>query len=76
VHRQVPQALPPSLPAPTGVDYLGLVLAAHDAETLGQLAFRDLPSDDDNQTENHHRDHQPPDDHSLRDHQPDEDHQP
>ena len=43
VHRQVPQALPPAPPAPTGVDYLGLVLAAHDAETLGQLAFRDLP---------------------------------
>jgi len=43
VHRQVPQALPASPPAPTGVDYLGLVLAAHDAETLSQLAFRDLP---------------------------------
>ena len=43
VHRQVPQALPPTPPTPTGVDYLGLVLAAHDAETLGQLAFRDLP---------------------------------
>jgi putative transposase len=44
VHRQVPQAQPPAPPPPTGVDYLGLVLAAHDAETLGQLAFRDLPS--------------------------------
>ena len=43
VHRQVPQALPPTPPAPTGVDCLGLVLAAHDAETLDQLAFRDLP---------------------------------
>ena len=43
VHRQVPQAQPPVPPAPTGVDYLGLVLAAHDAETLGQLSFRDLP---------------------------------
>jgi hypothetical protein len=43
VHRQVPQAQPPAPPAPSGVDYLGLVLAAHDAETLGQLAFRDLP---------------------------------
>jgi len=44
VHRQVPQAQPSTTPsAPTGVDYLGLVLAAHDAETLGQLAFRDLP---------------------------------
>src|SRR5713226_4669481 len=50
VHRQVPQAFPPTPSAPTGVDYLGLVLAAHDAETLGQLAFRDLqvqqPEDD------------------------------
>jgi ABC-type Zn2+ transport system substrate-binding protein/surface adhesin len=75
VHRQVPQALPPTPPTPTGVDYLGLVLAAHDAETLGQLAFRDLPTEDDNQTED---DHQQPDadDHSFKDHQPDEDHQP
>jgi len=30
-------------PAPTSVDYLGLVLAAHDAEMLGHLSFRDLP---------------------------------
>jgi len=57
----VPQALPPTPPAPTGVDYLGLVLAAHDAETLGQLAFRDLPSAANDQTENHHSDHQEPD---------------
>jgi putative transposase len=76
VHRQVPQALPPSPPTPTGVDYLGLVLAAHDAEMLGQLAFRDLPSEDDHQTDNYHRHHQQPDDHSFEDHQPDEDHQP
>jgi hypothetical protein len=26
------------------VDYLGLVLAAHEAETLGEIAFRDLPA--------------------------------
>ena len=32
VHRQVPQAQPPAPPAPTGVDYLRLVLAAHDAD--------------------------------------------
>jgi putative transposase len=38
VHRQVPQAQPPAPPAPTGVDYLGLVLAAHDAETLEHVA--------------------------------------
>ena len=43
VHRQVPQALPPAPPAPTGVDYLGLVLAEHDAAPLGQIAYRDLP---------------------------------
>jgi putative transposase len=44
VHHQVPQAQAPD-PAPsTGVDYLGLVLAAHDAETLGRIAYRDLPS--------------------------------
>ena len=55
VHRQVPQAQPPTPPAPTGVDYLGLVLAAHDAETLGQLAFRDLPvqPSEDHQTGEH-----------------------
>jgi putative transposase len=60
VHRQVPQAQPPTPGPSTGVDYLGLVLAAHDAETLGQLAFRDLPSkhiahpsNDDSQHEDH-----------------------
>ena len=44
VHHQVPQAQPPAATTPTGVDYLGLVLAAHDAETLGHIAYRDLPS--------------------------------
>jgi putative transposase len=44
VHRQVPQAQPPA-PAPaTGVDYLGLVLAAHDEQLLGRIAYRDLPA--------------------------------
>jgi transposase InsO family protein len=43
VLRQLPPADPPA-PAPaTGVDYLGMVLAAHDAELLGRIAFRDLP---------------------------------
>jgi putative transposase len=46
VHRQVPQtaAEPANLavmPA-TGVDYLGLVLAKHEAEHFGSIAFRDL----------------------------------
>jgi hypothetical protein len=31
VHRAVPQAARPG-PAPTGIDYLGLVAAAHDEE--------------------------------------------
>ncbi len=31
VHRAVPQATRPE-PAPTGIDYLGLVAAAHDEE--------------------------------------------
>lgn len=42
VHRQVPPE-PPAPAPPTGVDYLGMVLAAHDAELRGQIAFRDLP---------------------------------
>src|SRR6266545_952615 len=77
VHRQVPQAQPPTPPAPTGVDYLGLVLAAHDAETLGQLAFRDLPvphPEDGHTGENHaNENHQVEDDDHSEDHQPQED---
>ena len=68
VHRQVPQAQPPTPPAPTGVDYLGLVLAAHDAETLGQLAFRDLPvsPSKDHQTGDHRNEDDQVDDHRAR----------
>jgi hypothetical protein len=44
VHYQVPQAHPPAAAPSTGVDYLGLVLAAHDEQTLSQIAYRDLPS--------------------------------
>lgn len=43
VHHRVPQA---QLPAPrpsTGVDYLGLVVAEHNRQVLGQIAYRDLP---------------------------------
>jgi putative transposase len=45
VHRQVPQAEPSDATAPpgSGVDYLGLVLAAHDQQTLAQIAYRNLP---------------------------------
>ena len=42
VHRQVPQAVPPPPPEPTGVDYLGLVEKAYDKKTLGRVAYRDL----------------------------------
>jgi putative transposase len=41
-HPAVPQAARPQ-PEPTGVDYLGLVLAAHEEHTIGQIAYRELP---------------------------------
>lgn len=44
VHRQVPPSTLPPAAEPTGVDYLGLVLAAHEEHTLGKIAFRDLPA--------------------------------
>jgi len=43
VHRQVPQAAPPTPAASTGIDYLGLVVAAYEDQVLGQIAYRDLP---------------------------------
>ena len=46
VHRQVPHTVadPSNLAVTpnTGVDYLGLVLAKHEAEHFGSIAFRDL----------------------------------
>jgi putative transposase len=44
VHRAVPQAAPPP-PAPTGIDYPGLVAAAHDEEagTGAKIDFTQLP---------------------------------
>ena len=43
VHRQAP--LPPAAapPTPTGIDYLGQVLADHEAETTGPIAYRAVP---------------------------------
>jgi hypothetical protein len=43
VHRAVPQATRPA-PAPTGIDYLGLVAAAHDEEagTGAKIDFAQL----------------------------------
>jgi len=46
VHRAVPQAAPPPASERTGVDYLGLVGEAHDAEALGPLTYRYLFSAD------------------------------
>ena len=48
-HKAVPQAARPT-PEATGVDYLGLIAAAHDAETVGPISFVDVPlfdNDDD-----------------------------
>jgi putative transposase len=42
VHRQAPP--PPPEPAPaTGIDYLGQVLADHEAESAGPIAYRAVP---------------------------------
>jgi putative transposase len=42
VHPAVPQAARPA-PQPTGIDYLGLVQAAHDHATIDGVAYRDVP---------------------------------
>lgn len=41
-HKAVPQAARPAPPA-TGVDYLGLVQSAHDAETVGTISYAQVP---------------------------------
>jgi putative transposase len=41
VHRQAPPPAPPEPPAPaTGIDYLGQVLADHEAVSTGPIAYR------------------------------------
>jgi len=42
VHRQAPPSPEPALVPATGIDYLGQVLAEHEAETSGPIAYRDL----------------------------------
>ena len=42
IHKAVPQAARPA-PEATGVDYLGLVAAAHDAETVGPISYAQAP---------------------------------
>ncbi len=39
--KAVPQAARPE-PTPTGVDYLGMVAAAHDAEIVGAISYADI----------------------------------
>jgi putative transposase len=41
-HPAVPQAARPQ-PQPTGIDYLGMLQAAHEHATTGHIAYRDLP---------------------------------
>lgn len=41
-HKAVPQAARPT-PEATGVDYLGLVAAAHEAETVGPISYARAP---------------------------------
>lgn len=48
VHPAVPQAAPNPPPAPDGVDYLGLVVAAHDESLAGPIAYREVPLFPDN----------------------------
>jgi hypothetical protein len=42
-HRSTPPPPRPE-PTPTGIDYLGLVEAAHEAETTGRISFAHMPS--------------------------------
>lgn len=42
VHPAVPQAKRPT-PEATGIDYLGLVLAAHEETLAGPISYRDVP---------------------------------
>jgi len=42
VHRSAPPP-PPAAPRPTGIDYLGQVLADHEAESTGPIAYRAVP---------------------------------
>ncbi|MGH9067035.1 MAG: Mu transposase domain-containing protein, partial [Acidimicrobiales bacterium] len=67
VHPGVPQALPPP-PQPTGVDYLGLVLAAHEEATVGAMSYQEVPLFDPD-TEMDEGDHDDPGDDPVTDSQ-------
>jgi transposase InsO family protein len=43
VHRQAPPPPEPAPPPMTGIDYLGQVLADHEAETAAPIAYRTVP---------------------------------
>ncbi len=49
-HKAVPQAARPA-PEVTGVDYLGLVAAAHETETVGPISYAQTPMFDNNDEE-------------------------
>jgi putative transposase len=51
-HPAVPQAAQ-SPAQPTGIDYLGQVMARHDERTEGSISFRNLADPDNNNTEDH-----------------------
>ncbi len=46
VHPQVPPPRPPTAP-PSGIDYLGLVLAASTEKTPGAISYRFLAGEED-----------------------------
>lgn len=60
-HPAVPQAAPPP-PEATGVDYLGLVAQAHEAEVVGPISFAQMPLSDDGDDEHHRAEHDQDDD--------------
>jgi hypothetical protein len=54
VAKAVPQAARPEV-TDTGVDYLGLVAAAHDAEVVGSISFAQIPPTVDGDNADHDR---------------------
>lgn len=51
IHPAVPQAAGEERSQPTGVDYLGLILAAEEEAATGSIAYRDIPEEQDHGTD-------------------------